>query len=678
MRKFRLQFIFCLVGLFPLGAAVGNAAEIPVKDFVQHPTLRNPVLSPDGTHIAVVVSHNTDSTDATYQLAVLHLPDLKPVSRLDMAPRFMPINVHWVSNTRLIMELARETGTLVMPSATGDIIAVDLDGTHKKTLYTLRSRGGTFGNVNSLDIPQGFPSIADLPHQRNGHFFLGLQRNKSVVGDTWDGGTSSLYDVDATTGHAVKVGEIEHGGMQLLQYNGVARIAVGMDNNLDTVGFSSTDGVHWTQMPAATIGKSFEPLAISRDGKLLYALSSMDGGPNALISCNLDGSDREVLASDPFSSVTDVEWNPQTGGPIAAIFAGGGRPVVKFLNNDVYAQILRALGKGQPDALITVAGASTNGDMLLLGVQSDRNPGDYALFDKTTMRAHPLYAVMPWIKPAEMPHRMPIRFKNRDGIEIAGFLTLPLGQDKNLPLVLLPHGGPIFVSDKWLYAEDPYAPWAALLANRGYASLQVNYRGSDQRGYNFEHSGFKQFGSGIQDDLIDGVRWAIAQGYIDANRICVFGASFGGYSSLMQPILAPKLYKCAIDYAGVYDWRIGMDKSDTRRSKSGRNYFTDAIGSRDDAFAMSPVSMMDRFNVPVLIAHGKDDPRVPFQNATDLRSYLNKANKPYEWLAEPKELHGFQSEAHNEELWNMILPFLAKYIGPGNTSAAAAAAPATK
>ncbi|HET7561471.1 MAG TPA: prolyl oligopeptidase family serine peptidase, partial [Rhodanobacteraceae bacterium] len=640
MRKFRLHSIFCLAGLLLLGAAAANAAEIPIKDFVQHPTLRNPVLSPDGKYIAVVISQNSDSTDANYELAVLHLPDLKPVSRLAMAPRYVPIDVNWVSDTRLIMGLARETGTLVLPSGTGDIIGVDYDGSHKKTLYSLRHRGGAFAGVNSLAIPQGYPGIADLPRKPNGHFYLSLDRMRGVTGDSWNGGSTSLYNVDATTGAASKVGEIDHGGMEILQFDNVARIAVGANNNLDTVGFYSKDGEHWTQMPASTIGKNFAPLAISRDGKLLYALSSLDGGPNALISCNLDGSDREVLASDSFSSVTGVMWNPVSGVPIAALFAAGGRPVVKYLNNDPYVQIMRALAKGQPNALVAMAGASTDGNMLLLSVNSDRNPGDYALFDKTTMSARPLYAVLPWIKPDQMPHRMPIRFKNRDGIELAGFLTLPLGQDKNLPLVLLPHGGPIYVSDKWLYSEDPYAPWAALLANRGYASLQINYRGSDQRGWNFERSGYKQFATGIQNDLVDGVKWAIAQGYVDPNRICVFGASFGGYSSLMQPIVAPNLYKCAIDYAGVYDWRIGMDKSDTRRSAGGRNYFTDAIGTRDDAYAMSPVSMMGKFNVPVLIAHGKDDPRVPFQNATDLRSYLNKANKPYEWLAEPKELHG--------------------------------------
>lgn len=321
------------------------------------------------------------------------------------------------------------------------------------------------------------------------------------------------------------------------------------------------------------------------------------------------------------------------------------------------------LAVAYPDEVAQLLGGSVDGSALLVDIHGDRNPGVVALYDPAAGRLTPLYHVQPSIDPAKMPQRMAIGFRDRSGVELHGFMTLPNDTPpKSLPLVLIPHGGPIGVDDTWFFD-----PWAALLANRGYAVLQINYRGSSGRGLRFQQSGMRQFGTGIQDDLIDGVKWAIAQGYVDPRRICVFGGSFGGYSALMQPILAPKLYKCAIDYAGVYDWRLVTQGSDASDDVYGQRYFANAIGSASDAYAISPASAVGRLNVPVLIAHGEDDQRVSFKNATMLRTALQAAGKPYEWLAEPDELHGFMSDKHNEKLFTMITGFLAKYIGPGAT-----------
>jgi dipeptidyl aminopeptidase/acylaminoacyl peptidase len=354
---------------------------------------------------------------------------------------------------------------------------------------------------------------------------------------------------------------------------------------------------------------------------------------------------------------------------VAAI-AVDGKPVITYLGDDKYGKVLKALNAKFADHYVGIREISLDGSRVLISAVSDRDPGTYALFDMKTNNLQPLYQARPWIQAEQMGERRPFWFKASSGTELGGFLTLPPNRAaKALPLIVLPHGGPIGPSDGWDYDPD-----SQFLATRGYAVIQINYRGSGGRGKAFEESGYKQWGVGIQQDIIDGVHWAIDQGYVDAKRICVYGGSFGGYSSLMQPIRAPELYKCAIDYAGVADLRIQSERSDTRRSRSGNSYLRAAMGKGDDQYTKdnSPIDLVDKFKVPVLIVHGEDDPRVPFENAKLWRSAMEKKGIPTEWLAKPKELHGFYKEENNEERYKVMEAFLEKYLGAGTPVASGA------
>jgi dipeptidyl aminopeptidase/acylaminoacyl peptidase len=635
------------------------AAEIPYKDFARHPSLTNPAISPDGKHLAVSV-HNPDGS---YQLGVLSLPDLKPVSRLSMAPRTLPIGITWVSETRLVMGLGEENGTLEAPQGTGEVIAVDLDGSHKRVLYSWRVRDTKGSNMNVLSMPRGIGHIAGTPHQLNGHVYIGVNPfGTHASSGKRDSGQSMIYDVDTASGHANLMGKINEPGMSFVLHDDVARFAYGSNQDdpyrIDVYSRDSANSP-WKKLLPAVTGKRLVPMHISADGKHLYSIHSADGGPDQLVLSNLDGSDLKVLASDDFAAVSDVLWTPYPFQPYAVVF-GAEKPRIQYLDDGIYTQVTKALAAKFPDEFLTLASASKDGMQLIVAAHSDRDPGTFALFDRSSMNLQPLFRSLPWIDPQQMVARKPIRFTAGDGTELAGFLTLPATSNgKPMPMVLLPHGGPIGVADMW-----GYDPWSQFLANRGYAVLQVNYRGSGGRGTNFEHSGYKQFGTGIQQDLIDGVNWAIKQGYADAQRVCIFGASFGGYSSLMAPIRAPGMFKCAVDYAGVSDYAIELHNSDTRRSASGRNYFVQAIGTDDATIrAISPIYHLDKFNIPVLIIHGKDDPRVPYENATELRSALHKAGKPYEWLVRAKEQHGFYSEENNLAFYEALQAFLGRHIG---------------
>jgi len=266
-----------------------------------------------------------------------------------------------------------------------------------------------------------------------------------------------------------------------------------------------------------------------------------------------------------------------------------------------------------------------------------------------------------------MGERKPFWFKASSGQELEGFVTFPPnGSKKNLPGVLIAHGGPLGISDGWTIAGGWENMEAQFLASRGYATVQIEYRGSGGRGKNFEDSGKLQMGTGMMQDMLDGLSWAINEGYIDKNKVCVYGASYGGYTAFFQPVYAPQnTFKCSVAIAGVSDIRVQADRSDTRGSRGGRNFLREAWGMDDPKYvpANSAIDHVDKFNVPVLIIHGEDDRRVPIKNAEEMRDALQKAGKPVEYMTRPKEGHGFFKEQNNADRYQITEAFLAKYLG---------------
>jgi dipeptidyl aminopeptidase/acylaminoacyl peptidase len=657
LRRSFAAFVLCVASSQALAdnTASTPASAIPASDFARPQQLSLPTLSPDGEYVAASVRDKVDADDDNrYAIGVFHVPDMKAVSRMDMPEHYVPSMIRWVSNTRLIVLPSKQIGSLEVPVEGGNLIAVNFDGSHPKKMF-IREQSGTKGELGGL------------PAKRNGHFYWVDYRDSS---DQIKEGTSTLYDVDAEsdTTKIVKIAKINMFGMRFLLYDGVALIAYGQDDQHRQVIMSSKGkDLPWQTVPIDTY---LTPLRISDDGMLVYWRISAHGGPYTFAISKLDLSDMKVIAADDFGDIDgeDVEWTPYPRKPFAATLRTG-LPKTIYLDDDNSATIHKALSEQFPHYAIRFAGSSEDGSRVLVFAYSDKDPGFYALFTLSPVSLNVLFRVMPWIHPEQMAARQPIRFKARDGLVLDGYLTMP-AQGKNLPLVLLPHGGPFDERDDW-----SFDPWAQFLASRGYAVLQVNYRGSGGRGPDFKFAGYKQISTGIQQDLLDSVHWAIDNGYANKDRVCVFGASFGGYSALMAPIRAPGMFKCSIDFAGVSDYAIEFDKSDTQESAYGRNYFEQAIGTDPaNVKAISPINQLDQFNVPVLIVHGEKDPRVPLKNATELRSALDKAGKPYEWLVKPKELHGFYSEANNTEFLEHMQAFLAKYIGNGSVQADATAA----
>ncbi|MEX1826425.1 alpha/beta hydrolase family protein [Luteibacter sp. CQ10] len=642
-----------------LPAAAATADTIPVADFARHQPMTSPRLSPDGKHFSVVYNNEDGFTHA---IAIYAIDDLqRPTALIRLPPYDVPARMTWVSANRLVVARGIQDGSIGLVRYTGELMAVDIDGKNPDYLYGYENYGK---RAATRSTDRGWGYIDGTPPKANGHFYMRAT--------SWtDRDRSTLYDVDASSGVRHQMADIGLGEMNfVVGADGVARFAHGVDNDYKYVIFHrSGDG--WARLGDDIARQQFQPFAQVAGSQRIYAMYSPHGRGGELVEQDEDGGNRKSLARDEFSTLTtEGLWTAAPLRPFGTWATSGVPSVTYFDPNETISKLHRALSAKFPGELVSFVDFSEDGSQLMFEVDSDRDPGRYMLIDTHTYKVRSLFAISPWLDPAKMSERRPMRFKASDGMELEAILTFPRGKpESGLPMVLLPHGGPLGISDTWFYDRD-----AQFLASRGYLVLQVNYRGSGNRGSAFEHAGWLNWGTRIQDDLIDGVKWAVGQHYADAGRVCVYGGSFGGYSAMMTATRAPGLFKCAVGYAGIYDLDMMYNKGDIKDRQVGRSYLTHVIG-RDEAdlAAHSPVHLADKITVPVLLVHGEDDQRAPFAQFKAMKAALDAAHKPYETLTKAGERHGFVKPENVEEFYTKLQAFLDRNIGDGAPATSRAA-----
>jgi dienelactone hydrolase len=651
--------------LAAIGLLAGSAAfaqpkpgPVPTTDFVKRGNFFAPTMSPDGKLIVLTQRTPKEPRDE-YATVVYQLDGMKLLSAVRAQVGFFPIRHTWVSDTRIVSSLAREFGTVGEPSATGELIAMNSDGGRLLYLYGYR-RGmseaafgkDSFGNVSNDD---GFARVGREPRIRGGQVL--------VYENPWGvtARTSRLYDVNTVTASRRTVTEISQPGFTFLtQADGQPRFAYGYDDNAEYAVFKLDDAKRAWQ-PFASAGKGdLRPFQMSADNSKLLGSLSLQRGPRSLVSEGIDGTDRVTLAQDAVGDIDDFEWGLREQGPFAAGTSVGAPKLTYLAPERSDAVLHKTLSAQFPGARVHFNSVSADGKRTLFTVSSDRDPGAVYVFDATTGKAALLFESQAWIQPERMAEQKPIHFKARDGVELHGYLTLPPQRsDAKLPLVLLPHGGPHTTGDTWAYDSD-----AQFLASRGYAVLQVNFRGTVGRGPKFEVDGYRQWGGRMIDDLVDGVRWAVAQGMVDDKRICAYGASFGAYASMMSAIRARELFKCAIGYAGVYDLPLIYDQPNAKVGGQDYRYYLKVLGQdANQLTAYSPSRLAAKLTAPVLLVHGGADDRAPPVQAEAMRDALIKAGRPPEWMFVSGEGHGFYSEKNRLAFYEKLEAFLAKHIG---------------
>jgi dipeptidyl aminopeptidase/acylaminoacyl peptidase len=454
---------------------------------------------------------------------------------------------------------------------------------------------------------------------------------------------------------------------------GVVRFAHGYDRAADEkLFYRAGDGAPWEELNnELASGRDEWPLGFSPDNRIAYLQVQQAAGPDAIVAMDLaTRKQTQVLRDEGSDPIDIIVADNGTGGPIGVELMDG-KPRTAFFAGAAQEKLQRSLESAFSGSAVRVTSTTTDGTLALVAVSSDRNPGDFYLFDTVAKKAQLVMSRRDWIDPDQMAPKRPLSFAARDGTQIHGYLTLPVGTgDKQLPMVVVPHGGPFGLRETWSFDDD-----AQLLAKAGYAVLQLDFRGSGGHGRAFKQAGAREWGGRMQDDVTDATRWAIAQQIADPQRICIYGASYGAYAALMGAAREPALYKCAAGYVGVYDLPLMLSNGENP-SDSGKAWARQWVGDPATLVQVSPVNLAAGIKAPIFLAAGGQDHVAPIEHSQRMEKALRTAGIPVDTDYVRTEGHGFFVQEHEVEFYTRLLAFLDRNIGAGaaTTTTAAAAA----
>jgi dipeptidyl aminopeptidase/acylaminoacyl peptidase len=646
-----------------LSVALAAAEPVPVEKFTQDTNFTRASLSPDGRYVAAM--QNIANADWLF----IHDLEAKKSVRINPGTtrtglRKEVAQFRWVSDRRISFLTTVWDGQAFTGMSAVDcdgarwaaFVGPDVDPTdHLPLLATqiIHSFGDADQSVLMLD--RGFNEGADL-------VYPDVVRVSTLTG--------SHRTVVKNPGNVIGWAP---------DRNGVVRLGITRDGLRHGVIYRGSEQEPWRAMPlAAPAAGEIRPLGFDYSGQKFIVVADNAQKRRAVYFYDIEqGTLAETIASHEHFDII-----PERGAPaIDGISLAG--PVVSELAESVvgiryitegprqrwfepgFVDLQEMLDRVLPNTINLIVSRARDEKRFLVLAFSDRDPGTYYLVDLRSARPQVsrLAERMTGFPVAAMAPMYPIKYQARDGQTIHGYLTLPPGAEKTgLPAVILPHGGP-FVRDSW-----QFNPLVQFLANRGYAVLQMNFRGSPGYGTEFYLKGKREIGRGMQEDIEDGTRWLIAQKVADPARIAVVGASYGGYAALFALGQTPELYRCGVSINGVTDWTDIIKERRGEEYKYSYQHFREWIGDPKLApeflASVSPVNFAHEIKAPLLIVQGKEDRTVPPKQARKLIAALKKAGHPPQELFVPGEGHGFREDKNRTKLFAAIEQFLAANMAP--------------
>lgn len=647
-----------------------------IADFFRLPQSFGAVLSPDGLHLALITSAPGKRT----QLAVIDMQNMAASKVLVGMEDSDIAALHWVNNKRIAFEVADVIETTGRPLSQG-LWAIDRDGSNFKHLIDAQPDFNTVSTGRSSRInhtaerllPWTWRLLRTLSDGSDD--VLIEQLNYDLQGELQSTTPARLDTRAGTRRNAIEEAP-KHVRTWLFTAQGKPVAAVAIHENRFTQYLASADGSGWVQMAEGDRFNSEVPnlLAAGPQGELYMSGLPPEGGRDTSVLLRKDPKQADapaqvLLAVKGYDYDGSLVLDDKSGKLLGAHFESETRDTVWF---DPSMKALQAEVDGKLASTINRLHCRNclETKQVLVASSSDRQPLFYSLYDRDAKTLKLLFASRPWIKAPEMAPRMPVRIQARDGLSLPLMLTRPLepaaapGSAKPAPrpTVLLIHGGPYERGLHWDWDAD-----AQFLASRGYLVIEPDFRGSEGYGSNHFRAGWKQWGLAMQDDVADAALWAVKQGLADPQRICLAGASYGGYATMMGLIKNPELFKCGINWLGVSDIKLMYTASRSDMSELSRRHFLPTlvghpVRDSERLDQTSPLKQAARLKQPLLMAYGGEDWRVPIKHGEAMREALAPHNKQVEWVVYPEEGHGWRMLGTHQDFWGRVERFLQRHL----------------
>jgi len=641
--RIRPAAIAALALAFLLGGLA--AAKPPVEAFANLPAMRSPGLSPDGTKFAAIQDMDGRPVVAIYTVGSSAAPIALPSD--DWVIRA----IQWVSNDHIVViagKGAKVPGGSRHLWTVNRAVAASADGATAVRLLN---------NIDMLRFNSSAAYVIDIALNDPAHIYMPLYSETRGI-------TLNIFEVDLATGEGRRIAA---GGPDTVNYvmdgqgHVVARVDVKPRSDVERL--LVRDGDDWREVAAvkATVDSGLNVAGLTLDGTGLVR-AAPSGGRYVLTRIDLASGKETVLLSDPRYDIDGTIEDPWTGRIVGAVYQAEGTRAVYFDPERTGFQA--TLERSFPGLSVAEVSSSIDRTRFIVALEGPRHPTSYLYIDRVAKVMNEVMSSYPGLTEDDLGEMKPYDYAARDGLLIPAFITLPPGKaPKNLPAIVMPHGGPD--------ARDSlgFDWWAQFMANRGYVVLQPNYRGSSGYGRAFTEAGLQQWGLKMQDDITDGVLKMIADGIADPERICIVGASYGGYATLAGATLTPDLYACAVSIAGVSDLpeMIKWERTIHGRGSDVVDFWISRIGSPTDDSerlrATSPARQAAHAKCPILLMHGELDTTVPIRQSELMVDALASAGKPVSFVKLEGDDHYLQLGSTRLQMLTALETFLDEHIG---------------